>query len=39
VFPGPRTETYQLPALKAGDYYFHCDAHPGMSGELKVKSG
>ncbi|HEX2157999.1 MAG TPA: cytochrome c oxidase subunit II [Actinomycetes bacterium] len=38
VFPGPKTETYQLPALKAGAYYFHCDAHPGMSGELNVRS-
>jgi heme/copper-type cytochrome/quinol oxidase subunit 2 len=39
VFPGPETATYQLPALRAGSYYFHCDAHPGMSGELIVRSG
>jgi heme/copper-type cytochrome/quinol oxidase subunit 2 len=38
VFPGPRTETYSLPALEAGSYYFHCDAHPGMSGKLQVRS-
>jgi cytochrome c oxidase subunit II len=38
VFPGPRTETYRLPALGAGTYYFHCDAHPGMSGKLAVRS-
>jgi cytochrome c oxidase subunit 2 len=37
-FPGPRTETYRLPALKAGSYYFHCDVHPGMSGQLNVRS-
>jgi cytochrome c oxidase subunit II len=37
-FPGPRKETYQLPALKAGAYYFHCDVHPGMSGKLNVRS-
>jgi heme/copper-type cytochrome/quinol oxidase subunit 2 len=39
VFPGPKKTTYQLPGLKAGAYYFHCDAHPGMSGELNVRSG
>jgi cytochrome c oxidase subunit 2 len=38
VFPGPSTETYPLPALEAGSYYFHCDAHPGMSGKLQVRS-
>jgi cytochrome c oxidase subunit II len=38
AFPGPRTVTYQLPALDAGAYYFHCDVHPGMSGELNVRS-
>jgi cytochrome c oxidase subunit II len=38
LFPGPQTTTYKLPALKAGSYFFHCDAHQGMTGELKVKS-
>jgi cytochrome c oxidase subunit II len=38
VFPGPKTATYQLPALKTGSYFFHCDAHPGMSGKLNVRS-
>jgi cytochrome c oxidase subunit II len=37
-FPGPRSTTYNLPALEAGAYYFHCDVHPGMSGELNVRS-
>jgi plastocyanin len=39
LFPGPKTETYRLPALKAGSYFFHCDAHPGaMQGKLVVRS-
>ena len=39
VFPGPKTATYRLPALKAGSYFFHCDAHPGaMQGKLVVRS-
>jgi hypothetical protein len=37
-FPGPKSTKYNLPALKAGAYYFHCDVHPGMSGELNVRS-
>ena len=38
LFPGPKTTTYKLPALKAGSYFFHCDAHSGMTGELNVRS-
>ena len=39
VFPGPQTVKYQLPALKAGTYFFHCDAHTGsMTGQLVVRS-
>jgi cytochrome c oxidase subunit II len=39
VFPGPKTTTYQLPALKAGSYFFHCDAHAtAMQGKLVVRS-
>jgi len=39
LFPGPRTTTYRLPALKAGSYFFHCDAHPtAMTGQLVVRS-
>jgi cytochrome c oxidase subunit 2 len=39
VFPGPKTVPYQLPALKSGAYFFHCDAHPGsMTGQLVVRS-
>jgi plastocyanin len=39
VFPGPETVTYKLPALKAGSYFFHCDAHAqAMQGKLEVRS-
>jgi cytochrome c oxidase subunit II len=38
VFPGPQKATYELPALKAGSYFFHCDAHQGMTGKLIVRS-
>jgi heme/copper-type cytochrome/quinol oxidase subunit 2 len=38
VFAGPQKTTYQLPALKAGSYFFHCDAHEGMTGKLNVRS-
>ncbi len=35
-FPGIATEEYQIPALDAGTYYFHCDVHPTMSGTVVV---
>jgi plastocyanin len=28
--------TYEID-LKAGNFYFHCDIHPGMSGDVTVK--
>jgi len=38
IFPGPKTVTYQVPALPAGNYYYHCDAHPNsMTGTLYVR--
>ena len=38
VFPGVATQTYQVPALKAGTYSFKCDVHPNvMTGTLTVK--
>jgi heme/copper-type cytochrome/quinol oxidase subunit 2 len=38
VFSGPQTTTYQLPALKAGSYFFRCDAHAqAMQGKLKIR--
>jgi plastocyanin len=38
IITGPATVDYQVPALKAGEYYFHCDVHPAqMSGQVVVK--
>lgn len=34
---GPKTLTYDVPALPAGTYYFHCDVHPTMNGTLVAK--
>jgi plastocyanin len=37
VFPGVASQTYQVPALKAGTYGFNCDVHPNiMTGTLTV---
>lgn len=36
VPPGSSTD-YNIPALKAGNYYFHCDIHPAMNGTVVVK--
>lgn len=36
---GPATQTYQLPSLAAGTYYFKCDFHPTMKGTLVVAAG
>jgi plastocyanin len=33
---GPSKETYTVPPLDAGTYYFHCDTHPTMNGAVKV---
>ena len=35
-FSGPATVTYDVPALAAGTYFFRCDLHPDMSGQLTV---
>jgi len=35
-FPGPATKTFDVPAIPAGEYYFHCDIHPTMSGKVVV---
>jgi plastocyanin len=34
---GIATTTYSVPPLPAGTYYFQCDVHPNMHGELDVK--
>ena len=33
---GPAVAVYDVPALTAGTYFFRCDVHPDMSGQLIV---
>ncbi|MFM8945075.1 MAG: cupredoxin domain-containing protein [Actinomycetota bacterium] len=33
---GPTVVDYELPPLPAGTYYFHCDVHPTMAGDVVV---
>jgi plastocyanin len=35
-FSGPAVVIYDVPALAAGTYFFRCDVHPDMSGQLTV---
>jgi plastocyanin len=35
-FPGPATKSFPVPAIKEGEYYFHCDIHPTMNGTVVV---
>jgi plastocyanin len=35
-FSGPAVVTYDVPALASGTYFFRCDVHPDMFGELVV---
>jgi plastocyanin len=35
-FPGPATKSFRVPAIKEGEYYFHCDIHPNMNGTVVV---
>ena len=35
-FPGPAEQTFDVPAIPAGQYYFQCDVHPVMSGTVVV---
>jgi plastocyanin len=37
-FPGPDTQSFPLPPLAAGDYYFHCEVHPTMEGTVVVSA-
>jgi plastocyanin len=34
---GPKVVVYDVPALAAGTYFFRCDVHPDMSGQLTVR--
>lgn len=36
---GPDQQTYEIPALSAGEYFFHCDVHPSMNGAVVVDGG
>ena len=37
IFPGIAQQTYDIPALNAGNYVFVCTVHPNMVGALTVK--
>jgi plastocyanin len=37
VIPGGQSATYEVPALDKGSFYFQCDVHPGMNGDVKVE--
>jgi len=30
IVPGPKSLTYNVPALKAGTFHFHCQVHPNL---------
>jgi plastocyanin len=34
--PGPISATYAFTAPKAGEYFYHCDVHPNMTGTVNV---
>jgi plastocyanin len=36
---GPASMDYEIPAIPAGEYYFHCDVHPNMNGTVVVEAG
>lgn len=38
IFSGPKVSTFEVPALKAGTFAFHCEVHPTqMQGNFIVK--
>jgi plastocyanin len=37
IITGPATAEYKVPALESGEYYFRCDVHPTMSGQVVVE--
>ena len=34
IFNGDETRDYEVPAVDAGEYFFHCDVHPAMNGTV-----
>ena len=36
IVTGVASQTYHVPALQPGDYYFQCKIHPNMNGTVKV---
>jgi plastocyanin len=36
LITGPAQVEYEIPALDAGESYFHCDVHPFMNGTVVV---
>jgi plastocyanin len=36
IVTGPATIPYEVGPFPAGEYYFHCDVHPNMSGAVRV---
>jgi len=36
IVTGPVSVVYDIPPLSEGEYYFHCDVHPNMSGTVIV---
>jgi plastocyanin len=38
-FAGPATKTFDVDPIPEGEYYFHCDVHPVMSGTVEVRAG
>jgi plastocyanin len=39
LITGPDEITYQIPAEPEGEYYFQCDVHPTMAGQVIVARG
>jgi plastocyanin len=37
IVPAGSKAEYEVPAIDPGEYYFHCDVHPTMSGDVVVK--